>query len=700
MGGSLTSQHDAADANRERMNVPPAQSAARPIASGTLSRNDALAAALDHIRSGALDEAIGIFQAVLTSNPLDADAIHLWGVAADAKGNAQLAIDLIRKALAIREMASYRSNLGLALSHLGQHEAAIAEYRRAVELEPDYPEAMSNLGISLEALRRSAEAEQAYRTAIALRPGYAEAWGNLGNTLRAQGRNEEAVAAYRQALAHNPAAQQAPLGNALRSLGRTGEAEAAFRADVSNHPGSADALNNLAAILGENDRVEEAAALLPQITAMQPNFAEAHANLGQVLQRLGRLEEAVAACSRALELRPDYPEALTNLGNALRLLNRLPEAEAALRRALAQRPTDVGCYNNLAITLQAQDRPYEALGVLDLAAALDPSDPETHHHRAMLLLRLGRFAEGWEDYEWRFQIKQSGDAYKHFAGQTGWDGGPLEGRTILLVPEQGLGDSIQFARYAPLLCGKGARVVLGAQRPLTRLFRSLAGDIEIVGTGEPLPRYDTHCPLLSLPRALGTTLETIPAAVPYLSAEPEAVTGWAERLRVQEPGLRVGLVWAGNPQHLGDRQRSIPVEALAPLLRHAAIRWFSLQVGERSADRLADEIDDLSPGLSDFAETAAAIAGLDLVITVDTSVAHLAGALGRPVWVLLPFVPDWRWLRTGTASPWYPTMRLFRQDERRNWEPAVANVSAALAELVTAPKRSADPFHGKSLQAL
>ena len=662
--------------------------------SGPISRDYAMTQALEHFRSGCLDRAEAIFRAVLAANPRDADALNLLGVAADTRGDSAMAEKLIARALSLRESTSYRSNLGLALSHLGRHEEAVVEYRKALDQEQNYPEAWNNLGISLEALRRSDEAEAAYRKAIAARPNYAEAMGNLGNTLRALGRTEEAIAAYRESLARNPAAQRAPLGNALRKAGRLDEAEAAFREDVARNPDSPEALNNLAAALGENDRAREAAELLPRATALRPDYPEAHANLGQVLQQLGRMEEAVAACERALELRPNYPEALTNLGNALRALNRLPEAERALRRALALRPTDVGCYNNLAIALQAQDRPMEALAVLDLAVALDPDDPETHHHRAMLLLREGRLIEGWEDYESRFRIKQSGDAYKQFADAAPWRGQPVDGRTILLVPEQGLGDTIQFARYASLLSERGAFVVMGVQRPLAQLLRSVPGVSRCVAVGEPLPTYDVHCPLLSLPRALGTTLETVPAVVPYVFSEPDAAARWSERLRTDVAGFRVGLVWAGNPKHLGDRQRSIPVKAFAPLWRVPGVRWFSVQAGERATD-LAEipigdlppgGIDDLAPELTDFAETAAALTNLDLVISVDTSVAHAAGALGRPVWTLLARVPDWRWLRTGASSPWYPTMTLFRQDDRRDWETVLSEVEQRLREACNGPR--------------
>jgi tetratricopeptide (TPR) repeat protein len=669
---------------------PPATTVKKSPAAARISRDEAMTRGLAYHRTGRTAEAERLYKAVLAVNPRDADALHLLGVCADATGDPTRAVMLIGQALAIRDNAGFHSNLGMALSHLGRSAEALADYEKALALEPDYPEALNNRAITLEALRRHTEAETAYRRAIAIRPNYAEAWGNLGNTLRSLNRLDEAIVAYQEAVAHNPATPRAALGYTLRKLGRHTEAAVAFRHDAQRYPNNPEALINLAASLGEAGGQSEIAAASSPPPAHQPSEnPETQANLGQALQQLGHMEEAVQACERALALRPDYPEALTNLGNALRLLGRLDEAETALRRALALRPTEVGSYNNLALILQAQDRPHEALAVLDLAVALDPKDAETHHHRAMLLLRQGRLIEGWEAYEWRFRTKQAGDSYAQFANAAAWRGEPLEGRTVLLVPEQGFGDTIQFARYAPIIAARGGKVILGVQPELSRLMRTgLSGVDHVVANGEVVPRYDLHCPLLSMPRALGTTLDTIPADIPYLRADPAAAARWSARLDSSEAGLRVGIVWGGNPKHVGDRQRSLAFERLAPLWSIPGVRWFSLQVGDRAAplrhtpsDLLpADGIEDLAPDLTDFAETAAVLTGLDLVISADTAVAHLAGALGVEVWTLLPAAPDWRWLRSGATTPWYPTMRLFRQDARRDWAPVLNNVADALRQ--------------------
>ncbi len=577
----------------------------------------ALARASDLYRGGHLPAAMETLESMLAVDPHDAEALHLLGVVADAGGDPGRGAELIGQALAIRDVPRFRCNLGMVLCHLGRHGPAAEQLRTALAQRPDYPEALNNLGVALDGLRQSTGAEAAYRAAIAARSGYAEAWSNLGTILRRLGRLDDAVAAFETAVA----------------LGA-----------------------------GSNER-------------------DSRINLAQTLQQLGRFEAAIGVCERALAAWPNDPGVLNALGNALRHLGRYAAAEHALRRALALTPNSVANHNNLAIILQDLDRPEEALELFEEAERLAPGDAETRHHRAMLLLRDGRLVEGWRDYEARSGISQAGDAFRQFYGRARWTGESLEGRTILLMAEQGLGDTIQFARYVPWVAKRGGRILLGVPRELLGLLGSLQAAVTLVAFGDPLPPYDVWCPLMSLPLICGTTLATVPAAIPYLAADPAAVARWAARLGGGARGLRVGLVWAGNPAHLSDRLRSIPFAALAPLWRVAGLRWFSLQVGPRAADLPEDGIIDLAPELSDFAATAAAIAALDLVIAVDTSVAHLAGALGRPVWLLLARVPDWRWLREGAASPWYPTMRLFRQDDGRDWAPVIRRVAGELAAL-------------------
>jgi tetratricopeptide (TPR) repeat protein len=597
------------------------------------SRDEQLQHAMALHRDGRLAEAETLYNGILVEDPHDADALHLLGLIADAGGAPARAMALIQRALEQRESPRFHANLGMVLGHLGRHEEALASYQHALLTLPDYPEALNNLGTTLEALGRPAEAVEAYRKALALRPTQSEWWSNLGNALRLAHQPDAAEEAYRRAVELSPtrAEAHAHLGHALRGSGRDAEAEVAFRAQVALRPDDPDAHINLAASLGGQGHAADAAAVLPAALALAPHRPEAHHNLAAALLQLGRLQEAERACRQALALRPDFADALDNLGNVLREQGRAEDAEVPLRRALAIKPNAVQIYNNLAIALADQGRVHEAMAVLDLATGQDPADADTRHHRAMLL--QGRLADGWAAYEARFDTKQGRRDRRGFA-QPLWEGETLRGRTILLHAEQGLGDTLQFCRYAPLVARGAGRMVLEVQPPLKSLLARLSGVDQVVAEGEALPGFDAHCPLLSLPRVFGTVLETIPAEISYLAPSPEARARWRERLP-KDDRPRVGVVWAGNPRHVNDRRRSLPFEALAPLWAVPRVAWFSLQTGQR-----AGELIDAPPGLiehvasdyelDDFAETATAVDQLDLVVTADTAVAHLAGALGKP----------------------------------------------------------------------
>jgi tetratricopeptide (TPR) repeat protein len=653
-------------------------------------RDEAMGRALTQYRAGRLDDAAVGLDALITARPDDAEALDLSGLVAIGRGQIPEAIARMGRAVLLQETARFQGNLGVALSHAGRHHDAAAAYRRALQLRPDYPEAQNNLGLTLTTLGQPEAAEAAFRAAIELRPDFAEAFANLGDSLQSLGRLRDAVGAYERALSLNPALPRSALGQALRRLGRTREALAAYRADAAQRPGDAEALNNFAAGLADAHNAGEGADAPPSERAWR---------------RRARLEEAYAYCSRAIAMRPDFQEAHSNLGNILRWLDRPQEAEAALRRAIALRPSDAGAYNNLGLVLQEMDRHDEARAVLDLAIGLDPDNADIHYSRATGLLRQGRLEEGWRDYEWRFRIGQAGNSLSQFVTNPPWRGEPAAGRTLMLFPEQGLGDTLQFVRYVPLMTERGMRVVVAAQGPLVRLLQTLPGvaegSVQVINQIGNYPRYDLHCPILSLPRAFGTRLDSIPALTPYLSVPAEAAAAWADHPALRpHPGisLTVGLVWGGNARHINDSRRSLALGTLAPLFRLPGVRWVSLQAGDRVAELAAappeqlppDGIHDLAPALTDFAETAAAVARLDLVITADTAVAHLAGALGKPVWVMLPHSPDWRWLTAGSRSPWYPSMRLFRQDQACSWPPVVAQVTDALAGLLLDTRRTVE----------
>lgn len=462
---------------------------------------------------------------------------------------------------------------------------------------------------------------------------------------------------------------------------------------IRRNPRSAAYHSNLGSALLAMDRAVEAATAFHRALALDPAHADAHNNLGNILMRENRPGEAEAAYRRALAVRPGYAVGWNNLGGALRRQGKLDAAAVAYREALKLAPGYVGALCNLGRVLHEQARYEEALAHYDQALALDPNHAESHANRATLLLLLGRFAEGWREYEWRWRVKEFAGARRdaaprHFCKPL-WDGGDLAGRRVFIHAEQGLGSAIQFVRYIPLIAARGGRVVLECQPPLRRLFGSLkgaapggAGEIDLIGKGETPPPFDVQAPLMSLPRIFATDAATIPAAVPYLGVDAALAESWGRRLAAW-PRPRVGLVWAGNPRHENDANRSMPAAALAPLVERRSLSLFSLQVGAGAADNAwlaGGPAHDLAPALTDFAETAAALAHLDLVISVDTAVAHLAGALARPVWLLTPYVAEWRWMLERADSPWYPTMRLFRQSAPGDWPELIARVAAAMPD--------------------
>jgi Flp pilus assembly protein TadD len=449
------------------------------------------------------------------------------------------------------------------------------------------------------------------------------------------------------------------------------------------------------ATLVRTGRLAEAEVECRRLLILRPGDAVTLSNLANLLVELGRPAEAEAAYRQAIEARADFAEAHYNLGLLLQAQRRLVEAEAAYRRALDLRPDLVQAHNNRGATLRDLRRLDEAMAAFDAAVLLRPDYADAQFNQAMCRLTMGDYAQGWPQYEWRWRTRQADLVQRGFR-QPPWLGREdPAGRTILLHAEQGLGDTLQFCRYVPRVAALGARVVLEVQPGLERLLGRLDGVSQVVTQGGPAPAFDCHTPLMSLPLALGTRLETVPARGAYLKAEPGAAAHWERRLSGSS-ALRVGLVWAGAPRRDNpiaaavDRRRSLSLEFLAPLAGIEGLQLFSLQKGPAAAD-LRDAqargwggpaIVDHTAELQDFADTAALVANLDLVIACDTSVAHLAGAMGKPVWILSRFDGCWRWLADRDDSPWYPTARLFRQEASGDWAGVVDRVRTALVECV------------------
>lgn len=513
----------------------------------------------------------------------------------------------------------------------------------------------------------------------------AEAEHDLGLRLWRGGALHEAAARFRTALALRPAYRAAAinLAGVLKDLGAMAESIRLYHAVLDNDPDDLIAHYNLGHAYQLQDRPAAAEHHYRQALRLDPAQVETLTNLAAVLRDRGLNDAALACRTRVVRLRPDCADAHHNLGSALQDLDRPDPALASYRRALALNPAAPATLCNLGLRLVAEGRMRQAIGVFGRAAALTPDLVDAQWNLALALLTVGELERGFALYEWRWKCRGK---EPHNQAYPLWDGGPLDGRTILLHGEQGYGDTIQFARYAATVKDRGGRVVLLCLPAQETLFRALPGTDLVTSRPEEVPPCDVQAPLPSLPWLCGTTLETIPAAIPYLAIDDDRCRRW--RRRLAEVGTpRVGLVWRGSPVHTNDRNRSLPVSALAPLVAGPPARFVSLQK-DATAEELATlnaagPVLPLGNEVADFADTAAAIAALDLVITVDTSVAHLAGALGAPLWLLLPRPADWRWLEDREDSPWYPTARLFRQPTPGAWDAVVRRVAEALERAAT-----------------
>jgi tetratricopeptide (TPR) repeat protein len=518
-------------------------------------------------------------------------------------------------------------------------------------------------------------AEHGYRQVLAADPRHADSLHLLGLLAHQRGSHAAAVALIRRAIGSAPdtGLYHGSLGTALQALGELDDAIAAHRRAVALQPGRAELHFNLGNACHAYGALDAAEHSLRTALALRPDYAEAACNLGRVLDDQGRTEDAIAVHRTAVALRPGLAAAHTLLGQALTRAGRPEQAIDSLRAALALTPDDAGVLDALGTALADLGRPDEACTHLRRAVALRPDDAQSHFNLATALLARGNLTAGWPEYEWRWATPQMARECRRFAVPR-WRGEPAQGARLLIHAEQGFGDTLQFCRYATLAAAMGLAVILEVQPALVRLLRSLSGPAQVVARGEALPDFDLHCPMLSLPLAFATTLASIPAAVPYLHAEP--AKAWAG---AHAEGPRVGLAWAGSATLLADRRRSLDPAVLAPLLAVPAVRFCSLQLdGPKLVHpRLADPM----ATVRDFADTAALVAGLDLVISADTAVAHLAAAMGKPVWLLCRADACWRWLAGRRDSPWYPTLTLYRQATHGDWRAVIAEVAAALRAL-------------------
>jgi tetratricopeptide (TPR) repeat protein len=641
----------------------------------------------DHRAQGNLDDAMVCYMRALEVEPGNAGAHLNIGNVLRVRGRLDDAIAHFNEALGIEpDNAGAHINLGNVLQAQGKIDDAVAHYRKALDLEPANAGTHINLGNILQARGKFDDAIAHYQAALEIGPDLAVACINLGNVLQARGKFEDAIAAYQRAIQIDPrqAVVYNNLGGAiLGARGRLEDAAACFEQALALKPDYADAHHNLANILRAQGRLDDAVASYQRALAFRPDRHDILNKLGSTLKDQGKLDDAIACYGRALALQPNYAEAHYNLGNAFRAQGRLDDALGCYERALALKPDYADAHANLILTLQDQGRLGDALACCNRALTFYPDSAETHFSEAYIRLLSGDFGEGWRKYEWRWLTK---DAKPHGLTAPLWDGTDLRGRTILLHCEQGLGDAIQCVRFARLVKEQNGIVLLSCPPSLARLFKDVAGVDGIFPDSRGLPDYDVHAPMMSLPGLFRTTLENIPAGVPYLQSDPTRADLWKDRLAGYR-GFRVGIVWRGSAANRNDRKRSMTAAQFAEFLDIPGLAVISLQ-----KDGTAEEMEklghipgpflDTGPLQEDFRDAAALMANLDLVVSVDTSVCHLAGALAVPVWTLIPFVPDWRWLLQREDSPWYPSMRLFRQPKIGDWRSVLDRVRAELARMV------------------
>jgi len=555
----------------------------------------------------------------------------------------------------------------------GRLAEAERAYRGILSELPNHADALHGLGLLALQGDRADLAIAYLGLATRAAPDDARAHLDLGLALRARGHHEEARAAIRVATLLDPddPLAHAALGDSLVLLNRLADALTAYREALALAPDLPAARSSVGLLLREQGHLDEAVVELRRAVALAPDHAGTRAALGATLSELDRPDEAEPELRAALHLGPNDAMVLNNLGLVQHARGEVAEAVTSLTEARRLRPDLASIAANLAAALRDGGALDAALAEAEAALAAEPENADARFIAGTIHLARGDFARGWAGFAWRDRIHR---APTRAAFPPAWDGSALDGRTLLVQPEQGLGDMIQFCRYVPLI--RGGRVIVAAPTPLLRLLRTLPGDAEAVLADASAPSADVACSVLDLPVLFGTTLQSIPATVPYLHANPDEIASWRARVNTLD-GRAVGLCWAGGARYQHDLRRSLPAEVLMPLADVPRVRWVSLQKAASQEPNLP--LVDWTAELDDFADTAALITMLDLVITVDTAVAHLAGALGRPVWLLNRFGGDWRWLLDRDDSPWYPTLRQFRQPALHDWASVIARVRCELA---------------------
>ncbi|MGD0960812.1 MAG: tetratricopeptide repeat protein [Methylomonas sp.] len=608
------------------------------------------ATALD--RQGNYSEAMALYELLIKQFPQHYELLANYGTLLLRMGDYEASVRAYDQSLAINNaQAEIYSNRGVALYYLKRHDAAVTSLERAISLKPDYAQAYSNRGLALQELELFDAAIGSFQQALLLNPAYPEAYSNQGNCLQSLGRYAEAVTCYDKAIALNPNFTQAHCnrGNALKEL-------QAFDAALAGYD---------------------------QAIGLAPNYAEAYYGRAMALYGLKQYEKAIVFFDKAIALKPDYATAFFNCGIAYKELNQFNQVLAYFDQAIAANPDYAEAYSNRGLAQFELKLFEQAAASYDKAIALKPDFADAYLNKAILLLLHGDYWQGWRLYEWRFKLENQKIKPREYP-QPRYLDQDLTNKTLFLYAEQGLGDTLQFCRYAKLLAAQGAAVILEVPSPLVALISTLDSSIKVIPADTGINGFDYHSPLLSLPHVFGAKVYTIPMELAYLSVDAGQSAIWKRRLgeKSEKKCLRIGLAWSGSVWHEKNKSRSIPL-ALFEKLLDLPFEFHSLQKEVQPNDldffRKSNNLKSHAELLDDFSETAALVWQMDVIISVDTSVAHLAGALGKPVWILLPHVPDFRWLLERPDTPWYASAKLYRQNESRDWRTVITKVIEDLA---------------------
>jgi tetratricopeptide (TPR) repeat protein len=576
-----------------------------------------------------------------------------------------------------------------AMKYFQQGDISRAEEicEELLTLHPNNPLLLHMIGSIYYQVNKHKPAKDHLEKALLLDPGNADINYDLGNLFHEMGMIDDAIFHFSKALQLKPLTDyfHNNLGVAYMDKGNLSEALTQFQKAIEINPYSAEAYNNVGLVFQNEHEVDRAIAYFRKAIQYDSHSVKAYNNLGNAFKGKGLIDDALFCYQKALELSSDCSDAYFNIANILDEKEEIDSAILYYEKALGFQNNDPDIHNNLGFAYFKKGDFFNAMNFYKEALRLDCNFAEAHWNHALFLLLTGNFIEGWEEYEWRSRTKNAISDLREFQ-QPRWNGSHSPNSTMFLHAEQGFGDTIQFIRYISLVAPRCKEVIVECQKDLIPLIRAVKGVHKVIAHGDQMPDFDIHCPLLTLPFIFQTTLDSIPGDVPYLIADPSLTQKWKEELGKAKGRLRIGIAWAGNPSHLNDRNRSCRIEDLIPLLQTGGVTYFSLQknmtIEQDKHLQKETNIIELTENIKDFSDTAAIIENLDLVISVDTSVAHLAGALGKPVWTLLPFVPDWRWMLNREDSPWYPTMRLFRQTSRGDWISVVERVRKEICLLV------------------